>query len=125
MHLAVDALGLPVAFEMTVGERHDSQAAPALIERVAPRCLLADKAYDSNSIREPLEAVECQAVIPSRRGWIAPIPHDTHLYKARSDIECTIGLLKQARRFATRYEKTLCNYTARVAITCLLCWLRI
>jgi transposase len=53
------------------------------------------------------------------------LPYDRDLYKARSDIECTFGLLKQARRFATRYEKTLRNYTAVVAIGCALLWLRI
>jgi len=31
-------------------------------------------------------------------------------------IECTFNLLKQARRFATRYEKTLRNYWAVVAL---------
>jgi transposase len=35
------------------------------------------------------------------------------------------SLLKQARRFATRYEKTLRNYAAVVAIGCALLWLRI
>jgi putative transposase len=46
------------------------------------------------------------------------------LYKARSAVECTFNLLKQARRFATRYEKTLRNYTAVVAIGCAMLWLR-
>jgi hypothetical protein len=46
-------------------------------------------------------------------------------YKARSEIECTFNLLKQARRFATRYKKTLRNYAAVVAIGCALLWLRI
>ena len=45
--------------------------------------------------------------------------------KARSEIECTFALLKQARRFATRYEKTLRNYAAVVALGCALLWLRI
>ena len=52
-------------------------------------------------------------------------PYDKELYKARSDVECTINLLKQARRFATRYEKTLRNYAAVVALGCGLLWLRI
>jgi transposase len=47
------------------------------------------------------------------------------LYKARSEIECTFNLLKQARRFATRYEKTLRNYAAVVALGCALLWLRL
>ena len=50
---------------------------------------------------------------------------DKELYKARSEIECTFSLLKHARRFATRYEKTLRNYAAVVAIGCAMLWLRI
>jgi transposase len=46
-------------------------------------------------------------------------------YKARSEIECTFRMLEQARRFATRYEKTLRKYAAVVAIGCGLLWLRI
>ena len=42
-HLVVDALGMPIDFEVTVGERDDNPPAPALIERVQPRELLADK----------------------------------------------------------------------------------
>ena len=53
------------------------------------------------------------------------LPYDKERYKARSEIECTFSLLKQARRFATRYEKTLRNYAAVVAIGCALSWLRI
>jgi len=47
------------------------------------------------------------------------------LYKARSEVECTFNLLKQARRFATRYEKTLRNYAAIVALGCLFLSLRL
>ncbi len=66
----------------------------------------------------------CVPVIPSSRSWIHPPEYDRDLYKARSEIECTINLLKQARRFATRYEKTLRNYASVVASGCALLWLR-
>ena len=36
------------------------------------------------------------------------------MYKAPCVVECTFALFKQVRRFATRYEKTLRNYTAMV-----------
>ena len=125
MHLVVDALGLPVDFEITVGQRHDSQPAPGLIDRVTPSCLLADKAYDTNAIRAQLAALGCKAVIPSKGQRKPPLPYDVEQYRARSAIECTFALFKQARRFATRYEKTLRNYTAVVLLCCIKCWLRI
>lgn len=121
----VDALGLPVDFEITVGERHDSQPAPTLIERVQPRELLADRAYDTNAIRHQLASIGCRATIPPTKRRNPQIPYDKQRYNARSVVECTFNLLKQARRFATRYEKTLRNYTAMVTLCCIRCWLRI
>lgn len=125
VHLVVDALGLPLAFELTEGQRHDIVPAPGLVERTRPRCLLADKAYRTHDFRALLDTMACQPVIPSSTSWTAPPPYDKELYKARAEVECTFNLLKQARRFATRYEKTLRNYAAVVAIGCALLWLRI
>lgn len=110
---------------MTEGHRHDIVPAPTLVERTRPRCLLADKAYSTHDFRVLLAKLSCQPVIPSSSSWIDPPAYDKELYKARSEVECTFGLLKQARRFATRYEKTLRNYAAVVAIGCALLWLRI
>ncbi len=117
MHLIVDALGLPLAFEVTQGQRHDIIPAPTLVQRTRPRRLLADKAYSTHDFRAVLAAMDCDPVIPSSSS--------IKLYKARAEVECTFSLLKQARRFATRYEKTLRNYVAVVAIGCALLWLRI
>lgn len=125
MHLIVDALGLPLTFEITEGQRHDIMPAKELVGRVMSRCLLADKAYDAHDFRVSLDERGCTQVIPSNRSHSERRPYDKELYKARSEIECTFNLLKQARRFATRYEKTLRNYAAVVAIGCALLWLRI
>jgi len=64
-------------------------------------------------------------VIPPKANRKSPPDFDKEQYKARSEVECTFSLLKQARRFATRYEKTVRNYAAVVAIGCALLWLRI
>lgn len=125
MHLIVDAMGLPLTFEITKGQRHDSKPAKELVARVLSRCLLADKAYDSDDFRETLDARGCDVVIPSNGSRSRKQRYDKELYKARSEVECTFSLLKQARRFATRYEKTLRNYAAVVAIGCAWLWLRI
>jgi transposase len=123
--LVVDALGLPLSFEITEGQRHDSQRAPQLIEASRPRCLLADRGYDSNAIRAQLREMDAVAVIPSKADRAPQIPHDRHLYKERCLVECTFALLKRARRLATRYDKTLRNFASVVALACALCWLRI
>jgi len=123
--MVVDALGLPLAFKVTEGQRHDVVAASDLVQRTRPRQLLADKAYSTHDFRALLATLACQPVIPSSSSWINPPVYDKELYKARAEVECTFSLLKQARRFATRYEKTLRNYASIVAIRCALLWLRI
>lgn len=121
----MDALGLPLAFKISEGQRHDILPARELVGKVLSRCLLADKAYDSRDFRSALKDQGCEAVIPRNRSRADRTPYDKELYKARSEVECTFNLLKQARRFATRYEKTLRNYVAVVAIGCAMLWLRI
>ena len=125
VHLIVDALGLPLTFDITEGQRHDNRPAQQLVARAKSSCLLADKAYDSDAFRDALDKQNCEAVIPSNGSRAQKLSYDKERYKARSEIECSFSLLKQARRFATRYEKTLRNYSALVAIGCALLWLRI
>ena len=45
------------------------------------------------------------------------------IYRQRNVVERAINRLKQFRRIATRYEKLAANYTAMIAITCILLWL--
>ena len=72
------------------------------------------------TVRGQLEAergasVGCVAVIAATASRIPALPDDKALYKARTDVECTFNLLKQARRFATRYEKTSVGRHDRIA----------
>jgi len=87
VHLIADALGLPLAFEITEGQRHDIVPAKELVARVLSRCLLADKAYDARDFRVSLEAQGCEQVIPSNRSRSERRPYDKEKYKARSEIE--------------------------------------
>ena len=103
--MVVDALGLPLVFEITEGQRHDSRPASELVQRARSSCILADKAYDSDAFRATLDCQACLPVIPSNGSRAGKLPYDKQLYKSRSEIECTFNLLKQARRFATRYER--------------------
>ncbi len=66
VHLIVDALGLPLAYRITEGQRHDSVPAPELVTTTKPKMLLADRAYDSDALRRHLLDMGCEAVIPPR-----------------------------------------------------------
>lgn len=121
----VDALGQPIHFKVTEGQFADCTEAPALIRQAGTTCLLADKGYDTDAVRKALAAQNCEAVIPSNRSRAQRIDYDREKYKARSDVERAFNRMKQNRRFATRFDKTLKNYSALVSITCSLLWLTI
>ena len=51
IHLATDANGYPLDFEITGGEVHDTQVAPRLIDLIGTaEYLVADKGYDSEKL---------------------------------------------------------------------------
>jgi transposase len=85
--MLADALGRPLRFSITAGQAHDITTAPALLEGQQAGAVLADKAYDSNGLRETIAQMEAQAVIPSKRNRKLFIPHDAELYKQRNRIE--------------------------------------
>ena len=51
IHLLTDAHGRPLRFILTPGQAHDSTTAAQPCSPVAPRRLIADKAYDNNALR--------------------------------------------------------------------------
>ena len=63
IHMAVDAYGLPIEFDLTGGEVHDSKAAPALIARLP----FADKGYDSEEIRALIRETGSTPLIPRKK----------------------------------------------------------
>lgn len=72
----VDALGLPLVFVITEGQRHDIQPAKELFSKAASRRLLADKAYDSDDLRGALAAQSCSPVIPSKESRAQRLPYE-------------------------------------------------
>lgn len=88
------------------GQRHDSIAAPDLIEGIDMEARLADKGFDNNRLRELLGETETQAVIPPKADRKDRIPCDFAMYRWRHLVENFFCDLKQFRGIATRYDKT-------------------
>src|SRR5215203_3549614 len=117
IHCLADDRGRPVAFALTPGNVADVSMAVPLLERAAPgRRLIADKAYDADSLRRWLDARRIQAVIPSTRSRTVPYPLDRQAYARRNRIERLIGHLKNGRRVATRFDRLARNYLAGLAL---------
>jgi len=88
------------------------------------RVLLADRGYDSDAIRQDMEARGGVAVIPARRTRKVRESVDAHIYALRNRIERCFNRLKNARRVATRYDKTADSYRGFVQIASIRLWIR-
>ena len=91
-------------------------AVPLLGAVTSPKHLIADKAYDADSLRGWLKFRRIKAVIPSTATRTIPHPLDRALYRRRNLIERLFCRLKNWRRLATRYDRLARNYLAALAL---------
>jgi transposase len=122
--MLADALGRPIRFIVTAGQVGDVTQAAALLEGQSGAAVLADKAYDSNALRETIAAMKAKAVIPSNRSRKTLIPHDANTYKHRNRIERCFNRLKHFRRFATRYDRRTIHFEGFVYLAAAMLWMR-
>jgi transposase len=113
-----------VRFLLTGGQTGDVIAAPDLLDGFTADGVIADKAYDSNALRELIADAGAEAVIPSNRTRRLPIPHDAVRYRDRNRIERFFNKLKHFRRIATRYDRRAGNFLAAIHLASTIIWLR-
>ncbi|MBL8640431.1 MAG: IS5 family transposase, partial [Alphaproteobacteria bacterium] len=119
IHMAVDALGLPLRVLITEGSTADCTQASKLIEGLSADYLLADRGYDSDAILEQAKAQKMEPVIPPKKNRKIQRAYDKDLYKARHLVENAFLHLKGWRGIATRYAKNSASFLAAVHIRCL------
>jgi len=124
IHAMVDALGNPLKFLLTAGQRHDITQAKNLIDDIKNTTVIADTAYDANDFIETLHSKQCEPEIPSRRNRKEPRYCDKHLYAERHTIECFFGKVKHFRRVFSRFDKSARSYLAFLQFAGMLIWLR-
>lgn len=125
IHMAVDAFGLPIEFQLTGGEVHDAKAAPGLIAKL-PKAdyTIADKGYDSEEIRSQIRNKSSIPIIPRKQNSKTGNDDiDWCLYKYRHLVENVFARLKHFRAIATRYDKLKRNYASMLAMACSYIWL--
>jgi transposase len=126
IHALVDADGLPIALKLTEGQAHDGRAACDMLgSLVAGNILLADRAYDSDALRQALAERGAWANVkpmPNRRNVPA---FSSFLYRYRNLVERFFNKLKHFRAVATRYDKTPENYLASVKLASARIWMRV
>jgi len=124
IHMIVDALGNPLAFNLTGGQAHDITQAETLTAQVDPESVLADKGYDADSYIASLEVRAIKPVIPPKANRKIKRDCDFALYRERNLVERFFQFIKQFRAIATRYEKTARNFLAGLNLVCALAWLK-
>ena len=126
IHALVDANGLPIALKLTEGQAHDGRSADDMLgSLVAGNILLADRAYDSDALRQTLAKRGAWANVkpmPQRRSVPA---FSSFLYRYRNLVERFFNKLKHFRAVATRYDKTPENYLAAVKLASARIWMRV
>ena len=93
-HVSVDALGNPLRFILTGGQKHDITEAERLIDGYAGEYVLADKGYDSQEFRQYILEQGMSPVIPPRSNRKEPQAYDAYLYRERHLVECFINKIK-------------------------------
>lgn len=113
IHVLVDAHCRLIRLKLTAEEAQDGRSAADIFAAVEARqILLADRAYDSDSLRQNHKS-------GAAWGCIRPMPNSVNvpafspwLYKQRNPIERFFNRLKHFRAAATRYDKRDDNFLA-------------
>ena len=124
IHALVDALGNPLKFILTPGQRHDITQGDALVKGLQNTIVIADKGYDSNAFIQRIEEQESIVVIPPKKNRKTQREYDKHLYKERHLVECFFGKIKHFRRIFSRFDKTAKVFLGFLNFVGALVWLR-
>ena len=97
--------------------------APDLLTAVGTiKRLIADKAYDTNQLRNLLTQMDIDTVIPSIARRKSLIPYNREAYRQRNLIERMFARAKDFRRVATRYDTLARKVLAGLTIAAILIW---
>lgn len=126
IHARTNADGLPIGIVITPGQAHDVTAYPALMAEVDadPERMLADKGYDSDTVRKDIQDRGGEPVIPTKANRKQQIIVQKAIYGLRNRIERFFNRLKNSRRVATRYDKLIQTFAAFVLLSALRIWIK-
>ena len=119
-----DALGNPLRFIITAGQRHHVSQGIEIITGIDAQAVLADKGYDCDELRAFADSHGMEPHIPPRKNRLEKRPYDEELYKERHKIECLFGFLKHYRRLFARFDKTKKNFNAFLHFVAAMQWIK-
>ena len=90
-----------------------------------PLAVTADKAYDSEKVRQQIKDQGALPVIPSRSTATKKAYCPKRFYRRRHKIENYFCRIKDWRRIATRYDKLARNFLAAATLVGALYWIKL
>jgi transposase len=125
IHALVDADGRPIGIDLTPGQAHDSKMAEPMLSDIGKgTILLADRAYDTNALRDFAKKKRAWANIPAKQNRKESFPLSSWVYRQRNLVERFFNKLKHFRGSATRYDKDPQNFLAAVKLLATRIWIR-
>ena len=106
IHALVNARSQALVIALSAGNEADISLAEELTECLPEdSTLIADKAYDSSTLRHAAGAKGVKTCIPARSNRTTTVPFSPTAYRRRHRIENFFERIKRYRRVATRYDK--------------------
>jgi transposase len=120
---------LPLAIQMESANPHEATTAVALLKLVdeLPPIVVADRAYDSDKLRDEVQALDSKLLVPHKSNRTRPPRDQEHIgrhYKERWRVERLFAWLAAWRRLATRWEANPLNYGTWVNLAVSLVYVR-
>jgi transposase len=129
--VVVDGQGLPLGSQLASASPAEVTLAQTTLDAIQaetqPAHLIADKAYDSDPLREDLEKRGIELICPHRAKRRKPKRQDgrpLRRYRKRWKVERTIAWLGNFRRLVVRYERKIKMYQAFFHLACCIILLR-
>lgn len=124
IHALTDAEGRPVRLELTAGQAADAPMAEKLLTDLQPGAtLLADKAYDTDAIRDFARDRNAWANIPAKANRRKTFSFSRWVYRQRNLVERFFNRIKNMRGIATRYDRRADNYLAALKLAATRIWI--
>ena len=124
IHALVDAQGRPIRLKLTPGQAGDAPVGTEFVADLGQGAtLLADRAYDTNPIRNGAAARRIWANIPPRAIRRDAFSFSPWVYRQRNLVERFFNRIKQFRGIATRYDRRPDNYLAALKLAAIRIWL--
>lgn len=119
----MDAAGQLAEMQVSPGQDGDGPHGRDLLEqfeRGEIEHVLGDAAYDGDETREVIKKLKAKACIKPSKNRKTRKRYDKQRYRNRNQVERFFNRIKQCRRVATRYEKTVENFSGFIWLAALI-----